>query len=129
MMRIPKANNSSQHPDSTGFDSLHSGGLFTLAVLSPELKDCSGQGAWWPSSILLGGLDSRARQGPKYFSSSKLGSDSSPSSALFIHYLAQSSFAPLCACPPLPQLLPNPFHSSLLLLLSQGLILPPLTFP
>ena len=127
MMRIPKANNSSQHPDFTSFDSLHTEGLFTLAVFSPELKDCSGQGVWWPSSIVLGGLDSRARQGPKYLSSSKLGSDSSPSSALFIHYLTQSSLAPLCVCSPLPQLLPNPFHS-FLLLLSQGLILPPLTF-
>lgn len=84
----PKANNSSQHPDFTSFDSLHTEGLFTLAVFSPELKDCSGQGVWWPSSILLGGLDTRARQGHKYFSSNKLGSDSSPGSVLFIHYLA-----------------------------------------
>lgn len=128
MMQIPKANNSSQHPNFTSFDSLHTEGLFTLAVFSPELKDCSGQGVWWPSSILLGGLDSRARQGPKYFLSSKLGSDSSPSSALFIHHLAQSSLAPSCVRPPLPQLLPNSFHS-FLLLLSHGLILPALTFP
>lgn len=128
MMQISKANNSSQHSNFTRFDSFHAEGLFTLAVFSPELKDCSGQGVWWPSSILLEGLDSRARQGPKYFSSSKPGSDSGPSSFLLIHYLTSSALFLLCVRPPLPQLLPNPFHS-FLLLLSQGLILPPLTLP
>lgn len=64
-MRIPEADNSLQHPGFTGFDALHIEGLFTLAVFPPGLKGCSGQGAWWPSSIFLGGLGSRARQGPK----------------------------------------------------------------
>lgn len=127
-MRIPEADNSLQHPGFTGFDALHIEGLFTLAVFPPGLKGCSGQGAWWPSSIFLGGLGSRARQGPKYSSRSKQGSAHSLRSALFIHYLTRSSLAPLCVRPPLPQLLPNPFHSSFLLG-SQGLLLPPLTFP
>lgn len=128
-MRIPEASSGLQHPGFTGFDALHIEGLFTLAVFPPELKGCSGQGAWWPSSIFLGGSGSRARQAPRYSTRSKAGSAQSPSSALSIHYLTRSSLAPLCVRPPLPQLLPSSFHSSFLLLPSQGLILPPLTFP
>lgn len=91
---------------------------------------CSGQGAWWPSSIFLGGSGSRARQAPKYSLRSKQGSAHSPRSALPIHHLARSSLAPLCVRPPLPQLLPSSFHSSFFLLLpSPGLVLPPLTLP
>lgn len=58
-MRIPEADSGLQHPGFTGFDALHIEGSFTLAVFPPGLKGCSGQGAWWPSSIFLGGSGSR----------------------------------------------------------------------
>lgn len=73
--------------------------------------------------------DQAAGQGRHQISSrSEQGSAHSPRSALSIHYLAQSSLAPLCVRPPLPQLLPSSSHSSFLLP-SKGLLLPPLTFP
>lgn len=95
-------------------------------MFPPGLKGCSGQGACWPSSIFLGASGSRARQGPEYSPRSKQRSAQSPGSALPIHHLTRSSLAPLCVCPPLPQLLSLILP---LLLLSQGLLLPPLTFP
>lgn len=95
-------------------------------MFPPGLKGCSGQGACWPSSIFLGASGSRARQGPEYSPRSKQRSAHSPGSALPIHHLTRSSLAPLCVRPPLPQLLSLILP---LLLLSQGLLLPPLTFP
>lgn len=49
----------------------------------------------WPSSILLGGSDSRARQEPKY----KLGSDSSPSLPFPFRTFPCPALL-LCVCPP-----------------------------
>lgn len=111
-MRLPKANNSSQHPDFTSFDSLHTGGLFTLS---------SGEGVCGlPASSWE---DQTAGQGrnPNISWDQTLAPVCPFHSVPFPVQACSSVFA-------LPQLLLNPFHL-LIFLLSQGLILPPLTFP